>query len=241
MAPLPAGLRRGAARMLSGAAAAAWPLGAPAAAGRLGRVGEQLAAASLEDLFVRASQRCAEARRFVPGSVSPDGLLRAPERWARLDEPLERMMYLDLAGNLPEDILTKVDRASMGVSLEVRCPLLDHRVVELAWRLPVELKARDGQGKWILRRVLERHVPRELFDRPKMGFGVPLAAWLRGPLRDWAEALLDPRRLRSEGYLDPEAVRETWSQHLAGWRDHRLLLWNLLSFEAWLDEITRES
>jgi asparagine synthase (glutamine-hydrolysing) len=204
-------------------------------------VGEQLAAASLEDLFVRASQRCAEARRFVPGSVSPDGLLRAPERWARLDEPLERMMYLDLAGNLPEDILTKVDRASMGVSLEVRCPLLDHRVVELAWRLPVELKARDGQGKWILRRVLERHVPRELFDRPKMGFGVPLAAWLRGPLRDWAEALLDPRRLRREGYLDPEAVREAWSQHLAGWRDHRLLLWNLLSFEAWLDEITRES
>jgi asparagine synthase (glutamine-hydrolysing) len=149
------------------------------------------------------------------------------------------MMYLDLAGNLPEDILVKVDRASMGVSLEVRCPLLDHRVVEFAWRLPVGQKARGGEGKWILRRVLERYVPRALFDRPKMGFGIPLAAWLRGQLRDWAEALLDPRRLREEGYLDAESVRRVWAQHLAGWRDHRLLLWNLLSFEAWLDETTR--
>jgi asparagine synthase (glutamine-hydrolysing) len=241
LARAPAGLRRGAARVLAGAAAAGWPLGAPAAVGRLGRVGEQLAAASLEDLFVRASARCPEVGRFVPGGASPDGLLHAPERWAELDEPLERMMYLDLAGNLPEDILTKVDRASMGVSLEVRCPLLDHRVVELAWRFPPEWKARGGEGKWILRRVLERYVPRELFDRPKQGFGVPLAAWLRGPLREWAEGLLDPQRLRDEGHLDASAVREVWSQHLAGWRDHRLLLWNLLSFEAWLDEFTRGS
>jgi asparagine synthase (glutamine-hydrolysing) len=241
LARAPAGLRRGAARVLSGAAAAAWPLGAPAAVGRLGRVGEQLGAASLEDLFVRASARCPNVGRFVPGSASPDGLLHTPERWAELDEPLERMMYLDLAGNLPEDILTKVDRASMGVSLEVRCPLLDHRVVELAWRFPPDWKARGGEGKWILRRVLERYVPRALFDRPKQGFGVPLAAWLRGPLREWAEGLLDPQRLRGEGYLDASAVREVWSQHLAGWRDHRLLLWNLLSFEAWLDEFTRGS
>jgi len=149
-------------------------------------------------------------------------------------------MYLDLAANLPEDILVKVDRASMGVSLEVRCPLLDHRVVEFAWRLPLAQKVRGRESKWILRRVLERYVPRALFDRPKMGFGIPLAAWLRGPLRDWAEALLDPQRLRREGYLDAAAVRRVWSQHLAGWRDHRLLLWNLLSFEAWLDETTRE-
>ncbi len=240
LAPLPAGLRRGAARALAGAAAAAWRAGLPAPVGRLGRVAEQLGAASLEDLFVRASARCAEARRFVPASTSPNGLLHAPERWADLDEPLERMMYLDLVANLPEDILTKVDRASMGVSLEVRCPLLDYRVVELAWRLPVERKARGGESKWILRRVLERYVPRELFDRPKMGFGIPLAAWLRGPLREWAEALLEPKRLREEGHLDAAAVRQVWSQHLAGWRDHRLLLWNLLSFEAWLDETTRE-
>ena len=137
------------------------------------------------------SARCPDAGRFVLGSPSADGLLHAPERWPLLHEPLERMMLLDLAGNLPEDILTKVDRASMGVSLEVRCPILDHRVVELAWRLPPRIKARGGVSKWILRRLLERYVPRELFERPKMGFGIPLAAWLRGPLRDWAEALLD--------------------------------------------------
>src|SRR5262245_28827461 len=240
LAPLPAGLRRGAARALAGAAAAAWPAGLPAAVGRLGRVAEQLGAASLEELFASASARCSDARRFVPAAGPPGGLLHQPERWARLDEPLERMMFLDLAANLPEDILTKVDRASMGVSLEVRCPLLDHRVVELAWRLPVERKARGGESKWILRRVLERYLPRALFDRPKMGFGIPLAAWLRGPLRDWAEALLDPARLRAQGHLEATAVRGVWAQHLAGWRDHRFLLWNLLSFQAWLDDTTRE-
>ncbi len=238
LARFPEGLRAGAARLLAGAAAAGRAAGAPVAVGSLGRVAEQIAARDLEDLFVRASARCPDPRRFVPGSESPDGLLGEPARWARLAEPLERMMYLDLAGNLPEDILTKVDRASMGVSLEVRCPILDYRVVELAWRLPPDLKARGGVGKWLLRRVLERYVPRDLFERPKMGFGVPLAAWLRGPLRDWAEALLDAQRLRDGGYLDAESVRRVWSEHLAGWRDHRLLLWNLLSFEAWRDEIT---
>jgi asparagine synthase (glutamine-hydrolysing) len=238
LARVPAGLRGGAARWLEGAAAAGWAAGAPGALGRLGRVAEQLGAASLEDLFVRASARCPDASRLVLGSPSPDGLLHAPQRWPRLAEPLERMMFLDLAGNLPEDILTKVDRASMGVSLEVRCPILDHRVVELAWQLPPAFKAQPGVGKWLLRRVLERYVPRELFERPKMGFGIPLAAWLRGPLRDWAEALLDPRRLRQAGYLEADAVRQVWSQHLSGWRDHRLLLWNLLSFQAWYDEIS---
>jgi asparagine synthase (glutamine-hydrolysing) len=236
LARAPAGARRGAAAALAGAAAAAWRAGAPRALGRLGRVADQLGAGSCEELFRRASARCPDAGRFVPGAGSPDGLLHAPERWARLAEPLERMMFLDLAGNLPEDILVKVDRASMGVSLEVRCPILDYRVVELAWRLPIAMKLRGGESKWLLRRVLERYVPRSLFERPKMGFGIPLAAWLRGPLREWAEALLDADRIRREGLLDPGAVREAWAQHLAGFRDHRFLLWNLLSFEAWLDE-----
>ena len=240
MAPFPAGLRRAAAGLLAGTAAAGWRASGPRALGRLGRVAEQLGAESLEDLFARASARCPDARRFVPGATTPGGLLHDPSRRAQLTEPLERMMLLDLAGNLPEDILTKVDRASMGVSLEVRCPLLDHRVVEFAWRLPVELKWRPSESKWLLRRVLERYVPRALFDRPKMGFGVPLAAWLRGPLREWAEDLLAPDRLRRGGALDAVAVREVWAQHLAGWRDHRLLLWNLLSFQAWSDETPRE-
>jgi asparagine synthase (glutamine-hydrolysing) len=236
LARVPGGLRGGVARGLEGLARAGWAMRAPRALGRLGRVAEQLGATSLEDLFARASARCPEASRFVLGATSPDGLLHAPHRWPRLAEPLERMMLLDLAGNLPEDILTKVDRASMGVSLEVRCPILDHRVVELAWRLPPAFKARAGVGKWLLRRVLERYVPRELFERPKMGFGIPLAEWLRGPLRDWAEALLDRRRLREGGILEADAVRQVWAQHLSGWRDHRLLLWNLLSFQAWCDE-----
>ncbi|HZO08074.1 MAG TPA: asparagine synthase (glutamine-hydrolyzing), partial [Myxococcota bacterium] len=241
MEPFPAGLRRAVAGLFEGTAAAAWRARGPRALGRLGRVGEQLDAGSLETLFASASARCRDARRFVPGAGPPRGLLHEPSRWGRLAEPLERMMLLDLAGNLPEDILTKVDRASMGVSLEVRCPLLDHRVVEFAWRLPVELKWRAGESKWLLRRVLERYVPRALFDRPKQGFGVPLAAWLRGPLRSWAEDLLAPDRLRRGGLLDAAAVREVWAQHLAGWRDHRLLLWNLLSFQAWSDESPRGS
>jgi asparagine synthase (glutamine-hydrolysing) len=109
-------------------------------------------------------------------------------------------------------------------------------VEEFASRLPIGFQVRAGVGKWLLRQVLERYVPRELFERPKMGFGIPLAAWLRGPLRDWAEALLDAGRLRRAGYLDADAVQRVWLQHLSGWRDHRLLLWNLLSFQAWCDE-----
>jgi asparagine synthase (glutamine-hydrolysing) len=124
----------------------------------------------------------------------------------------------------------------MAVSLEAREPLLDHRLVELAWRLPLELKLRDGKGKWILRRVLARYVPERLFARPKMGFALPLDAWLRGPLRDWAESLLEPRRLAVEGYLDVRQVRALWNEHLTGrgeWQHH---IWIVLMFQAWLDE-----
>ena len=155
--------------------------------------------------------------------------------WPHLDTAEHVMMYLDLVGYLPDDILVKLDRASMGVSLEARTPLLDHRVIEFAWSLPLQHKLRNGSGKWVLRRVLDKYMPRHLVDRPKRGFHMPIAAWLRGPLRDWGEALLDERRLRDAGIFQPEPVRRKWTQHQAQETCWDSALWSVLMFQSWLD------
>ena len=153
----------------------------------------------------------------------------------QLTDRVSQLMYRDTCGYLPGDLLVKLDRASMAVSLEARSPLLDHRLVEFAWRLPVSVKIRNGSGKWLLRRLLRRYLPEELFDRPKHGFDVPVGIWLRGPLRDWAEELLSPSRLRGQGLLDPVRVQANWHEHLSGQRDRASELWAVLMFESWLD------
>lgn len=175
---------------------------------------------------------------WEPSTVVLGDTHRAPspaDRWPALPRLTEQMMLLDTCSYLPDDILVKVDRAAMNVSLETRVPLLDHRVVEFAWRLPGHLKRRAGETKWLLRQVLYRHVPRTLIDRPKMGFAVPLDSWLRGPLRDWAESLLSESRLRQDGYFDPAPIRRKWAEHLSGQRNWQYLLWDVLMFNAWLD------
>lgn len=158
---------------------------------------------------------------------------------AAFNNDVELRQYLDTTHYLNADILVKVDRASMAVSLEVRPPLLDHRVYALAWRMPPELRRAKGIAKWPLRYALDKYVPSKLIDRPKMGFGIPLEDWLRGPLRDWAEALLDPTRLREEGYLDAQVVGEQWKLHLAG-KNRHYWLWDALMFQAWLEEEKRQ-
>lgn len=172
-----------------------------------------------------------------PSEIVKDGV----EPWdvythSSLDDFTQRMLYRDTTQYLPDDILTKMDRASMAVSLEARVPLLDHRVVEFAWSLPMSMKIRtEGQGKWLLRQVLDQYVPRHLIDRPKRGLSVPLAAWLRGPLKDWAQELLGEDRLEHEGYLYPDPIRQKWHEHLSGKRNHQYALWNVLMFQAWLE------
>jgi asparagine synthase (glutamine-hydrolysing) len=171
----------------------------------------------------------------VIGGQEPVTLLSDRDAWPQVDSFEHWMMAMDAQSYMSDDILVKVDRAAMANSLETRVPMLDHRVAELAWRMPLALKIREGQGKWLLRQVLYRHVPPELVERPKMGFAVPLDNWLRGPLREWAENLIDESRLRHEGYFHPAPIRRLWKEHLDGRRNWQHHLWNVLMFQAWLE------
>lgn len=244
---VPKPLRSVTARVLTAISPSAWTKIGNAAGGLLpawaqfDRLGDKLhkgapllSSDSVADLYGGMVSLWQEPQTLVLGAGearSQDAL--AADRLAGLG-PIQRMMALDMVGYLPDDILVKVDRAAMAVSLETRVPYLDHRVVEFAWRVPLDLKIRNGTTKWILRELLYRHVPRALIDRPKMGFAVPIGSWLRGPLRDWAEALLDEGRLRCEGYFRPEPIRRAWESHVSGRSDEQARLWVVLMFQSWL-------
>ena len=246
VAPLP--LRRLAGRLMAGVAPhrwdAAYALFAPLMPRRqrqtqvgdkLHKLAEIIDAASREEMYWRLVSQWKRPGRALVGAVEPATLLSERSSWPDLPEFAQQIMLLDTMSYLPDDILVKLDRASMAVSLESRVPFLDHNVVEFAWRLPQQQKIRNGKGKWILRQVLSRYVPSNLFERPKMGFGVPIGVWLRGDLRAWAEDLLAEPRLKSGGLFRADVVRTLWAQHLTGERNWQYQLWPVLMFEAWRD------
>lgn len=203
---------------------------------KLRKLVEVLVSANQDEIYSNLVSRWKQPETIVIGCSEPVTALSARQPYANLPDFTQKMMFLDLVRYLPDNILVKVDRATMGVSLEGRIPFLDHRVVEFAWRIPLSMKIRNGQGKWLLRQVLYKYVPKHLVERPKMGFGVPIDSWLRGPLRDWAEELLNESRLRQEGFLNPQPIRQKWKEHLAGDRNWQYHLWDILMFQAWLEK-----
>jgi asparagine synthase (glutamine-hydrolysing) len=237
---IPQPLRQMAAKLITALPPAAWDK--LAAVLPMSRVGDKLhkgaavlGSRSVADLY-RGMVSHWDPASVVLGATEPASVLTGAVPNLQGLNDVERMMALDMLSYLPDDILAKVDRAAMGVSLETRVPFLDHRVVEFAWSLPLHYKLRNGVTKWPLRQVLYRHVPRELIERPKMGFGVPIDHWLRGPLRDWAETLLSESRLRQEGFFDPAPIRRKWAEHLSGQRSWHYHLWDVLMFQAWLEK-----
>ncbi len=245
MQPIPLSLRQVASKVLTSVSPGRWNQLAQwlPTASRYANFGDKLhkgaavlGSRTLEELYLGLISHWTCPTDIVfQGNEPPTALTAYRPDFLGLDG-VQQMMALDGQTYLPDDILTKVDRAAMGVSLESRVPFLDHRVVEFAWRIPQSMKLRDASGKWILRQVLYRHVPKDLIERPKMGFGVPIDAWLRGPLRQWAETLLAESRLRAEGFFDPVQIRRKWVEHLSGQRNWQYHLWDVLMFQAWLEE-----
>jgi asparagine synthase (glutamine-hydrolysing) len=203
---------------------------------KLHKLAEAVKAASPEGLYLALVSQWKDPASIVLGAREPATTLSDSSQWIACQDLVRRMMYADAAVYLPDDLLVKMDRASMSASLEARVPLLDHRLIEFAWTIPQSLKFRDGHGKWVLRQILNKYVPQSLIDRPKMGFDVPIGAWLRGPLRGWAEELLDERRLRSEGFFDALPIKQKWTEHLTGARNWQNEIWNILMFQSWLGE-----
>jgi asparagine synthase (glutamine-hydrolysing) len=195
-----------------------------------------MTSASVAELYMGMVSSWDDPAALVIGGAEPATLLTGNSPLLSGLNDVQRMMALDTLSYLPDDILVKVDRAAMGNSLESRVPFLDHRVVDFAWRLPMEYKLHDGQTKWALRQVLYRYVPSEFIERPKMGFGFPIDSWLRGSLRDWAEELLDESRLRRDGYFNPVSISQKWAEHLSGRRNWSSQLWPVLMFQAWLEQ-----
>lgn len=193
-----------------------------------------LDALNIDDLYFKLISHC-EPKNLVIDGIEPTTFFREESlQLGKLDD-IQRMMAIDAISYLPDDILVKTDRASMGTSLEGRMPFLDHRIVEFAWRIPNSMKLHEKVGKWILRQVLYKYLPKKLVERPKMGFGFPIGDWLRGPLRDWAEELLDESRLQQETYINHVIVRKIWLEHLSGKRNWECFLWNILMFQTWLE------
>ena len=206
------------------------------ASDKINKVMNSIDAKNKEDIFLRILKSVEETENLVLKGREPKIILNEKDTWPEFENFEHQMMYLDAITYLPNDILVKVDRAAMGVSLETRVPFLDPRVTEFAWGLPLNMKLRDSKGKWILHQLLSKYIPADLLDRPKMGFSVPIEDWLRGPLKNWAEDLLSEKRLNSEGYFNTYEIRKKWMEHITGKRDWSKLLWNVLMFQAWLDE-----
>jgi asparagine synthase (glutamine-hydrolysing) len=203
---------------------------------KMHKLSEILSVKTPESIYHKLVSHWKRPEEIVIGSKEPKTLLTDPSLWSEIKEFEHRMMYLDALTYLPDDILVKVDRAAMGVSLESRVPLLDHRVIELAWKIPLNWKIKNGQGKWLLRQVLYKYVPKELIERPKMGFGVPIDSWLRGPLKSWASELLNESRIKQEDFFENEPIQKKWKEHQAGEHNWQYYLWDILMFQSWLEK-----